>query len=54
MASKKKCQYWAKCYRKDKAHKAAFLHPGDVSDSDTEVEQDDSTAGEGNLGLVLY
>lgn len=24
-----KCKYWNKCYRKDKGHKALYIHPGD-------------------------
>lgn len=41
---KQKCSYWDKCYRKDKAHKKNFLHPGDtVSDSETEGSDDEST-----------
>lgn len=33
---KTKCTYWAKCYRKDAAHKKQFLHPGDEDD---EIEE---------------
>lgn len=31
-ASKPKCKYWEKCYRKDAGHKAGFLHPSDDTD----------------------
>lgn len=24
-----KCQYWRKCFRKDKRHKKLYIHPGD-------------------------
>lgn len=28
-AKRTKCKYWNKCYRKDKGHKALYIHPGD-------------------------
>ncbi|KAL3860121.1 hypothetical protein ACJMK2_010286 [Sinanodonta woodiana] len=31
---KVKCQYWDKCYRKDKTHKSTYIHPGDPEDAD--------------------
>lgn len=31
-AKKEKCKYWSKCFRKEKAHLAEFLHPGDKED----------------------
>lgn len=34
-ASKPKCKYWEKCYRKDAGHKAGFLHPSDDKDDET-------------------
>ena len=37
-AKKEKCKYWSKCYRKEKAHLAEFLHPG-------EKESDDEDGG---------
>ncbi|KAK7491401.1 hypothetical protein BaRGS_00017379 [Batillaria attramentaria] len=38
-AKKEKCKYWSKCYRKEKAHLAEFLHPGEKQD-----EEDDEDA----------
>lgn len=33
MASKPKCKYGEKCYRKDKDHKKNFLHPEEDGDT---------------------
>lgn len=33
MASKQKCKYGEKCYRKDKDHKKNFLHPEEDGDT---------------------
>ncbi|GFS15978.1 DNA ligase [Elysia marginata] len=30
---RKKCEFWDKCYRKNKQHKEEYLHPGDIEDS---------------------
>ena len=30
MATKEKCKYWDKCYRKDAAHKKQYEHPADT------------------------
>ena len=38
VATKIKCMYWEKCYRKDPNHKNEYLHPGDVKDEETDDE----------------
>ena len=30
---RQKCQYWAKCYRKDQGHKKLYIHPGDPDEN---------------------
>ena len=39
-AKKEKCKYWSKCYRKEKAHLAEFLHPGDKENKDDDGGED--------------
>lgn len=41
MASKPKCKYGEKCYRKDKDHKKNFIHPEEDGDTDTEIEENE-------------
>lgn len=41
MASKQKCKYGEKCYRKDKDHKKNFLHPEEDGDTDTEIDENE-------------
>ncbi|GFO25016.1 DNA ligase [Plakobranchus ocellatus] len=36
--TKKKCEFWDKCYRKNKQHKEEFLHPSDVEETKKEVQ----------------
>ncbi|WAR12909.1 DNLI-like protein [Mya arenaria] len=31
-----RCKYWDKCYRKDKGHKALYVHPGDPDEKQAE------------------
>ncbi|XP_076449399.1 uncharacterized protein LOC143285851 [Babylonia areolata] len=48
-ARKEKCKYWSKCYRKEKAHLAEFLHPGekeDVDDGDVDMEEPKKKRGQ--------
>lgn len=40
-AKKEKCKYWNKCYRKEKAHLAEFLHPGEKEDEDGDVDMEE-------------
>jgi len=32
-----KCKYWKKCFRKDKGHKALYIHPGDPDEKQAAV-----------------
>ena len=34
-----KCQYWAKCYRKDEGHKKLYIHPGDPDENQAAAGQ---------------
>ena len=36
---RQKCQYWAKCYRKDQGHKKLYIHPGDPDENQAAAGQ---------------
>ncbi|XP_005100834.1 uncharacterized protein LOC101848532 [Aplysia californica] len=38
IVSKKKCEYWDKCYRKNKKHREEFLHPEADEKTETKAE----------------
>lgn len=45
-ASKKKCEFWDKCYRKNKKHREEFSHPGD--------DDDKATAPSKTVSFIFY
>lgn len=48
-----KCQYWDKCYRKDKGHKKLYIHPGDPDEKQAAkapTKGGKATAAEGIAG----
>ena len=48
VSPKKKCEFWDKCYRKNKQHKEEYLHPGDVE----EVKKDDNKKPVSSVDLL--
>lgn len=43
-----KCQYWNKCYRKDKGHKKLYIHPGDPDEKQAAKGKAPAKGGKAN------
>jgi hypothetical protein len=52
-----KCQYWNKCYRKDKGHKKLYIHPGDPDEKQAAKGKAPAKGGKANgkcMGLNIF